>query len=302
MKRKTLLIGILFLLGSLSCQLTIPSLPDVEIPDIELPDIELPRLEVGEMQEYDEMIPADGVTEAQVRIRFGVGEIALAANDEESFFAGQFRTNVAEWAPEVDWEDGELWIEQGGGQGIPDPGADNQWHLEFSPDVSLDMDIDIGAGEGDLDFTGLSVESLALDIGASDLMIHFDEPVSVGMERLEIRSGAASIRLDGVGNASPEQVRIEGGVGNMILDLGGDWANSSDMTVVVGAGSFTIYLPREIGVRVEVEGGLGNVELGEGLSLSEGGYVNEAYGDTEIELLIELTVGVGNVELELAGE
>jgi len=51
-------------------------------------------------------------------------------------------------------------------------------------------------------------------------------------------------------------------------------------------------------VRVEVEGGLTNIETS-GLRSTGGAYVNDAYGEAEIELNIEVTTGIGQVDLEV---
>ncbi len=296
--RKGLLLllgGMVLLFGGACSICAIPSLPNIEFPEI-------PRYEVGPMQEYEETIPAAGISEAEVEIRAGVGEIELGQGEPENLFSGRFRTNVEEWAPEVTWEDGVLRIEQGI-EGTAEPGAENEWELGFSPDVPLDMDIDIGAAKGRLDFTGLQVTSLSLDAGASDIVVSFDEPNPAEMDRMTIRTGAASLRVDGVGNGSPERMRVEGGVGDILLDLSGAWSHSAEVSITAGVGNLTLRLPADVGVRVTAEGGLGNIDAGPGLTLSEdGSYVNSAYGNTEIEVLVEVTLGVGGMSMELVEE
>ncbi len=293
MGRTRLILGsVLLLLGSLACTITLPSLPSVR----------LTRLEVGPLQEYEETVPASGVTEADVTVHFGSGDISLTAGEPDVLFSGHFQTNVEEWAPEVTWEGGDLVIEQGHESGMPDPGAENNWDLAFAPGVALDMDIGIGASDGELDFTGLSLTNLLLETGASDMMVRFDAPNPAQMERMTIRAGAASLRVDGIGNAGPERLDVDGGVGNIILDFSGVWSHSAQASVTAGTGAVLLRLPRDVGVQVKVEGGLGSVDVGEELTLSDGAYVNQAYGEAETELLIEVTVGVGNLELELVGE
>lgn len=293
MRQTTLVLAATLLaLSSLACSITIPALPDVDIS----------RLEVGPMKEYEEQVPWEGEKEARVDIRFGAGEITLAVGDPDPLFSGLFRTNVAEWAPEVSWRDGILRIEQGHTRGIPDPGAENEWDLHFSPEVEMEMNLEIGAGDGELDFTGLALTELSLEMGAADLVVRFDEPNPVPMDDLLIRTGAANLRVDGIGNASPERGRVEGGVGNLLLDLGGEWRGSARVEVLAGAGSLTLRIPESVGARVEVEGGMSNIGADDGFILSEGAYLNEAYGEAEIELLIELTVGLGSVRLESIGE
>ncbi len=293
MKRSGLVLAaVLLALSSLACSITIPGLPEVNIP----------RLKVGPMEEYVEEVPRDGVEEARVEIRLGSGEISLAAGDPDPLFSGRFRTNVAEWAPEVAWRDGLLSIEQGDARGVPEPGAENEWDLRFSPEVPLDLELQIGATDGELDFTGLAVTELALEVGASDLVVRFDAPNPAPMDDLMIRAGAANLRVEGIGNASPERGRVEGGVGNMILDFSGQWREPARIKVAAGAGSLTLRFPEDVGVRVEVEGGLSNIRADESFSLSGGAYVNNAYREGGADLRIELTVGIGSVVLESVGQ
>jgi hypothetical protein len=284
------LASVLLLLGSqICCCAFLPGVPDIQLPEIETRPFE-PRLEVGPTRDYEEEIPLEDAEEARVRVRFGAGEISLAAGDPDMLFSGQFRTNVAEWAPEVTWQDGLLEIEQGRSSGIPESGMRNEWDLEFSPGAVLDMELEIGASDGDLDFTGLALE-----------IVRFDEPNLARMERLDIEAGAASLRVDGIGNAGPERATVTGGLGDLTLDFGGDWPGSSRVDVEAGVGSFTLFLPEDVGVRVEIEGALSNVQADAGLSRSGGAYVNDAYGETETELLITITVGLGSIDLQLAG-
>jgi hypothetical protein len=306
-------VSVLVLLGSQACCcLVTPSLPDIRIPG--LPDIDIriwpfgSRVEVGPMQELDEAIPSEGVEEARVEVRFGVGEISLAAGEPESLFSGHFRTNVAEWVPEVTWEGGLLRIEPR--EPIRDVAwnADervvNEWQLWFSPAVPLDMDVEIGAARGELDFTGLALAQLTLEAGASDIEARFDAPNLADMSELAIRVGAADLEVRGIGNASPERVRVEGGAGNLELDLTGAWSDSATVEVTAGAGSVTITIPDDVGAWVDIEGVVSRVQLeGEGGWSRDGeAYVNAAYGDAEVELRIEITIAAGSVRLVSVGE
>jgi len=288
-KKSALWLLSLLALLSLSCTLTIPLLPEVEVP----------RLEVGEMEEYTEEVSSAGVSSARVKIEQGIGDLSIAAGDPALLFSGVFRTNVAEWAPAVSWQNGRLDIEQGTTTGMPGAGAENQWELAFSPDVELDMELEIGAVDCELDMGGLALTRLSIESGASDLVLRFDEPNRAEMERLRIQVGAANVDVGSIGNASPQNVRIDGGVGNITLDLRGAWVSSSDIRITAGSGMLVLRLPRDVGVRVEMEGGLGSIEADPDLHYEDGVYTNDAYGDAALNLLIEVTVGVGSVELEL---
>lgn len=288
--RKTVYVWpVLFLvLSSPACTLT--------IPEISLPGV--PTLEVGPMQEYREEIPLGSTTAAQVEITLGMGELTLTAGEPDLLFSGLFRTNVSAWKPEVTWKDGVLKVAQPDTWGMPGAGAENEWDLALAPRVPMSLKLGIGAAKGRLDLGGLALTDLSLETGASDLVVRWDAPNAVPMDRLLLRAGAANVEVRGIGYARPRDVRVEGGIGNLTLDFTGPWADSARVKVTAGVESLTLRFPKDVGVRVVVEGGLSNIKATGDWRLSEGAYLNEAYGQAGATLEVTIIAGVGGVTLE----
>jgi hypothetical protein len=294
MNKTIIILTALALMGStLACCCTFPATINIDGG---------PTVKVGDLQEDEERVPLDETTSAAVDVLFGAGDLEISAGDTDDLFQGHFVYNVDEWEPRVIYEDDTLTVQQGDDEdswGWPgDEGVRNEWDLRFSPDVALDMDIRAGAGKGDLDLGGLQIEKLDADLGAGDFTLSFDEPNAAEMSRLTLDTGASRLEIDGVGNASPEEMVVQGGAGEITLDLTGDWARSADIEVTAGVGQITLYLPDDVGVKVNVTGGLANIETS-GLQSSGGAYVNDAYGETELELTVAVTAGVGQVNLEV---
>lgn len=288
--------AVVLVMSSLACGSI--SLPQ---PTIEIPDVDIPTLEVGEMQTHRETIPLPaGTVSVTVSIAFGGGELVLGAGDPAELLSGRFRYNVEEWAPEIAYRGNELTIEQGGLDfhewGVPSGITHNEWKLNFSPNVPLKMGLKIGAGNGELDFTGLQVSALDMDMGAGDFNVFFDSPNGTAMENFTLRSGAAKMTVSGIRNAGPRNVTVQGGVGDLDLDLTGSWPVSSEVRLIAGLGAITLRLPHDIGVVVETDGGTASLET-EGLRETEEGYVNDVYGTTEKELHVRITTGVGSLRL-----
>ncbi|MBC7228102.1 MAG: hypothetical protein H5T61_12890 [Thermoflexales bacterium] len=289
MRKNVYIWPILFLvLSSLACTITVPG--------ISLPGV--PTLEVGEMQEYREEIPLEGTTAAQVEITLGAGELTLTAGEPDLLFSGLFRTNVPAWKPEVTWKDGVLRVSQPDTRGMPGAGAENEWDLALAPRVPMSLKLQVGAAKGRLDLGGLALTDFSLETGASDMVVRWDALNTVPMERLLIRAGAANVEVRGVGYARPRDVQVEGGVGNMLLDFTGPWTDSARVKVTAGVGSLTLRFPRDVGVRVVMEGGMSNVTTTGDWQTSGGAYLNEAYGQAGATLEVTLTAGVGGVTLE----
>lgn len=293
MKLITIILAGLLLVGSqlACCVFTLPQVPTIEV--------NVPTIEVGEMLERQEAIPLQDAESAAVEIVFGAGELAVEAGASDQLFSGDFRYNVAEWEPEVAYEDGVLTIEQGSTDvewGIPSGSTRNEWKLTFSPEMPLEMEIKVGAGEGDLDFTGLQLTGLDLELGAGDFKILFDEPNEAEMDRFTLSAGASRLEVFGLGHAGPEEIEVRGGVGDITLDFTGTWSRSADVRITAGLGAVTLHLPDDVGVQVTVEGGLSSVDAS-GLDREGDAYVNDAFGEAEVELRIHVTTGIGALRL-----
>jgi len=114
---------------------------------------------------------------------------------------------------------------------------------------------------------------------------------------LKVRLGAGQSRLDLRGMAI-ESLEIKMGVGEVDLNLGGHWTKSLSARIDGGVGSGTIRLPRDIGVRVEVDGGIGSVDA-HGFDKRGHTYTNEAYGRTPASIDLSIHAGIGSIDLRL---
>jgi len=285
-----LLAAFTLLISTLACTIT-PQFPDI--------DVKVPTIEVGDLQEERQSIPLAGSESANVDLIFGAGRLQLEAGVSDRLLSGTFRYNVDRWAPQITREGDTLTIRQGGDEdkwGIPSGTVRNRWELELSPQVPMDVNIRAGAGEGELDFTDVMVSELDVDLGAGDFVLRFDASNPVPMDHLTLDTGASKIEMIGVGNASPETMRVQGGVGDISIDLTGAWSRSAEITIRAGAGALALRLPADVGVEVETRGGLANVEAF-GLRQMGGTYTNDAFGETPIDLTINVLTGVGNVRL-----
>ncbi|MCP4543611.1 MAG: hypothetical protein GY832_41390 [Chloroflexi bacterium] len=284
------LAAFLLMSSSLACCI-MPDIPDIEI--------NIPTIEVGEMENTREEIPLTEAESATVEVLFGAGDLEIDVGDSDLLFSGNFRYNVREWEPKVSYEDNLLIVQQGSideDWAIPTGNTHNEWELEFSPDIPLKITVNVGAGDARLDLGGLQLTEFDLEVGAGDFDVRFDDPNPVEMSELTLDTGAAKLDVRGIGNASPERVTVNGGVGDITLDFTGDWSGSADVRVTAGVGAVTLRLPDDVGVRVETEGGLTNVES-DNLQRQGDAYVNNAFGEAEVELTIQVTTGIGNLRL-----
>jgi len=118
-----------------------------------------------------------------------------------------------------------------------------KWDIALSPNVPADVKLNGGSGSIDMDLRGLSLNTLALDLGSgsSDIWL----PQSGQEYEAEIESGSGSVSID-----LPEETPL-------ILSLD------------TGSGSTSVNLPSDASVRIEVmDDGSGSLSLPDGLTKS----------------------------------
>jgi hypothetical protein len=73
---------------------------------------------------------------------------------------------------------------------------------------------------------------------------------------------------------------------------------STGVSIQGGVGEATVMLPSEVGVRAKAEGGIGKINA-EGLTREGNSYVNDAYGNSDVILEVDVEGGVGEINLEV---
>jgi hypothetical protein len=125
--------------------------------------------------------------------------------------------------------------------------------------------------------------------------LRFNSEVPMEM-KIEMGVGGGELEL---GDLNLSKLDVDVGVGGVELSLDGDWEANLKATISGGVGGLNITLPRDVGVRVEAESGLGGVDARD--FHKEGDvYTNDAYGSSDVTLNLRIEVGVGGVELNLA--
>lgn len=109
---------------------------------------------------------------------------------------------------------------------------------------------------------------------------------------LKIETGASDSELNLAG-IRLSQLNIETGVGRTTVDLGGTWKESFEANLDMGVGQTTVILPKDIGVKVHSDKGIGIINVEGLISKGEGVYVNEAYENANMIITVNADLGVG---------
>lgn len=126
--------------------------------------------------------------------------------------------------------------------------------------------------------------------------LRFNSEVPMDM-KIDMGVGGGALKL---GDLNLSKLTIDVGVGGADISLDGDWEADLEASIKGGVGGLKVTLPRDVGVRVEAESGLGAVGA-PGFDRDGDIYTNDAYGRTDVTLNVKVEVGVGGVELNLGG-
>jgi hypothetical protein len=233
---------------------------------------------VGKLQTESETIELSDAASVRVKIDMGAGELDVAGGAAELLEAN-FTYNVAELKPEIDYSGGTLTVrtpdvDTGIGSLLDITDYRYEWDLRLNDDMPMELHVNVGAGRMDLRLGSLSLTSL------------------------DVAGGAGEILVDLSGSDSLTRLDIGGGAGALTVDLTGAWQNDLEASIAGGVGERILILPRDTGVRVKVEVGVGTVDA-TGLTKEGEYYTNDAYGQSEVTLYLEVTGGVGGTELRL---
>jgi hypothetical protein len=162
---------------------------------------------------------------------------------------------------------------------------------DWKPEVNYDVTGD--AGE-------LSVEQGSgedVPVGGEvrnewDLRLNDDVPIDLSVE---MGAGESDLDLDSL---TLTGLDLQMGAGKTTVDLTGDYDRDLSATIEGGVGEATVRLPSAVGVKVNAEGGLGAINT-QGLQREGDAYVNDAYGDSDVTLDVDVRGGVGRINLEV---
>jgi hypothetical protein len=241
--------------------------------------------------------------EHSVRIRFPVGRLSLRATSDPVLYSMQLRYDEDHMRPihRFDAESRRLTLGFDGEdmhvRKYQDAFDQSELTLALSNAVPLDLDLELGATEARLDVGGLAISRMRVETGAADARLDFSAPNKTRMRRLDITLGAAGFAVRNLGNANVGTVRVEGGVGSVDLDFGGAIEQDVSVDANVAIGKLTLRLPRNVGIRVELEKVVASFQHA-GLTKRGGAYYSDNWDDARVRMRVRAETVFGAVEID----
>src|SRR5215203_5095853 len=177
-------------------------------------------------------------------------------------------------------------------------GADQLMEADFSYNVSEwkpKVSYDVSGKKGELVVKQGSANGGDLSGGARnewDVSLNDELPTD-----LVVQLGAGESALD-LDSLTLTGVDLQMGAGKTTVDLTGDYAQDFEASIEGGVGEATVLLPSEVGVKAKAEGGLGKINA-KGLKKVGNSYVNDAYGESDVNLSVDVKGGVGEINLKV---
>jgi predicted small secreted protein len=177
-------------------------------------------------------------------------------------------------------------------------GADALMEGDFAYNVAdwkPEVNYDVTGDAGELSVEQGSGEDIPVGGDARnewDLRLNDDVPIDLNAE---MGAGESDLDLDSL---TLTGLDLQMGAGKTTVDLTGDYDRDLSATIEGGVGEATVELPSAVGVKVNAEGGLGAINA-QGLQREGDAYVNDAYGDSDVTLDVDVRGGVGRINLEV---
>jgi len=124
-----------------------------------------------------------------------------------------------------------------------------------------------------------------------DIYLNEEIPIHLIME---MGAGKGELNLQDVNLRSLD---VDMGVGDFSVDISGRYQNDVNVYISGGVGSTTLYLPRETGVLVNIDKGIGSINSRDFIKKGDS-LVNEAYGKTEVAVRVNIETGIGSIRLK----
>lgn len=150
---------------------------------------------------------------------------------------------------------------------------DNRWDLLLNPNISNSIAIKLNAGEANIDLSGCNLN-------------RFD---------YRMTAGESSINLQ---NTSVPFMLFNMMAGEAEIDLTGKWHNDLEAEIKGGVGKLNLKVPYDYGVRVFVNGLIGEAKL-PFFNRKGKVYVNDAFGKSKHTLYINIDAGIGEINVTM---
>jgi len=231
----------------------------------------------GYQEEYRNNVKLGRAKSLRTKIEFAVGNLNVHTCSE-FLSQGIYSYRRDTWRPEISYNDGS----ETGYLNIKniddrhqfeyDDSDKTVWDISLNDKVPNEVSISMTAGVANINFQNSNLRRFEFEMAA----------------------GESNINLR---NTSVPYISFKAIAGEAELDLSGRWKNDLEATIKGGVGELTIILPPDIGVKMDITGILGDVDAPQ-FHEDDNSYTNDLYGRTGASLYLDITGGIGDINVE----
>lgn len=259
----------------------------------------LQKLETGSTQTLTFNEPLPNTKNVQdVTLSMAVADFNLSGG-AGALLEGEIHYNVQEWKPTIKNRGNSLTVSQGESnntlRGIPEKDVVNRWDIKLG-NIPMNLILTAAVYEGTLDLSGLPIQSLVVQEGASTSEIRFDTLNPTKMQ-IAYQTGASEISFLGLANANLTEMNFEGGAGKYTFDFSGDLQHNASVNIQAFLSDIHIRVPTGVYAQVSVDGGMHNLSVEGAWTGENDSFENEGSGP-QLTIVVEMDAG----ELRLTNE
>jgi hypothetical protein len=240
---------------------------------------------------------AAGERDLDVKVEYGAGRLNIARADAGTLYRASVRYDADSFVPRVNYARGRVRFGIEGNQVRGRNLEEGRLDIRLTPDVPVDLDVAFGAADATIDLGGIRLRSATVKTGASRTALNISSPNEEECRRLDIEVGAARFEATGLGNLNTSRLKVQGGVGEVVLDFTGVWRRDMNAEVHVGLGALTLRVPNGLGVRIVRKGVLASFDS-QGLTKRGDAYYSQDWESAEHKLSLDIQASLGTIRVE----
>ena len=244
--------------------------------------------------------------EKRVSIEFSAGRLTIRPIAEGLLYRLKLRYTEDYFEPVIDLSGNRLHLGveriRKGFRGIfnwNSSGEGNEFDLELTREVPMDLHVSFGAGSAVLDLGGLALTGLEFNTGASESRIKVSAPNREQISKAQFNIGAADFQLEQLGSLNAEDIEINAGVGSLELSLDGSWQRDAVISIDMGIGSLELHVPEDLGFQLRKNSFLTSLNGMRNLVKEGNVYYSLNWDEADRNVTVDLDGALGSVTVRL---
>jgi hypothetical protein len=231
-------------------------------------------------------------------VQFSTGEATFFPASSGDLFSYQLLYKIKKEEPKLQFvpsQNASLFID------IPPNakfGAKSYLNLGLSTVVKHHINLTAKTSRLTLHLGGIPIESLNIKTGAGALLLDFNQPNPVTLNRLVIESGAAKCTISDINNARVSNINLVSRTGLFTLDFSGQQVMSSTVKVSGQMDRLTLMIPKGVQVMLILKSQLLSINAGTMVKRDPLHYVTPQFDPHKPYAAVYVHVGAGQVAVK----